>query len=212
MSLRSKALRKFRTRVTSAITAATLIALAGVGGATLSPPAEAASSGAVINEVYGGGGNSGATLTNDFIEVANRSPSAADVDGWSVQYHSGSATGTWQTTALSGTVPAGGIYLVGESQGTGGTQALPPTQASGTIAMSATSGTVALVHGTDALTCTDSASCEAASTDLVGYGTAAISETAPATGASNTQSVARSSSPDTDNNSSDFTAGNPTPG
>ena len=170
------------------------------------------SSSLVINEVYGGGGNSGATLTNDFIELANRSSAAVTVDGWSVQYHSGSASGSWQTTTLSGSIPAGGIYLVGESQGTGGTQSLPPTQASGAIAMSATSGTVALVHGTDALTCTDSASCEAAATDLVGYGTAVINETAPATGASNTQSVARGSAADSDDNATDFTAGTPTPG
>jgi hypothetical protein len=53
MSRRSKAVRTFRPRVTGAITAATLITLAGVSGATLTTPAEAASSGAVINEVYG---------------------------------------------------------------------------------------------------------------------------------------------------------------
>src|ERR1700749_4832771 len=170
------------------------------------------SSSLVVNEVYGGGGNSGATLTNDFIELANRSNAAVTVDGWSVQYHSGSATGSWQTTPLTGSIPAGGIYLVGESQGTGGTQPLPATQASGTIAMSATSGSVALVHGTAALTCTDSPSCQAASIDLVGYGTAGSSETARATGASNTQSVARSSADDSDNNANDFTAGTPTPG
>jgi hypothetical protein len=40
--------RKFRPRVTSAITAATLAALTCVGGAGLTTPAEAASSGAVI--------------------------------------------------------------------------------------------------------------------------------------------------------------------
>jgi hypothetical protein len=50
-----------------------------------------ASSTLVVNEVYGGGGNSGATYTNDFIEIANRGNTAASVDGWSVQYHSSSA-------------------------------------------------------------------------------------------------------------------------
>ena len=171
-----------------------------------------ASSTLVINEVYGGGGNSGATYTNDFIEIANRGNTAASVDGWSVQYHSSSASGAWQVNQLSGSIPAGGLYLVGESQGTGGTQSLPPTQASGSIAMSATAGTVALVHGTDALTCADSASCQSASQDLVGFGTAAINETSPATGASNAQSEQRSDQPDSDNNSTDFTAAAPTPG
>src|SRR5262249_60182128 len=95
--------------------------------------------------------------------------------------------------------------------GSGGTQSLPPTQASGSIAMSGTAGTVALVHGTDALTCADSASCQAASTDVVGYGTAAINETAPAAGAPNPQSVQRPSQADSDNNSTDFAAAAPTP-
>jgi predicted extracellular nuclease len=184
--------------------------VAAVVGAV--PNASAApSSTLVINEVYGGGGNSGATYTNDFIELTNRGSSPVSVDGWSVQYHSGGTTGAWQTTQLSGSIPAGGIYLVGEGQGSGGTQPLPTTQASGSIAMSGTAGTVALVHSSDALTCADSASCESASTDLVGYGTAAINETSPATGASNTQSVQRTSQADSDNNSTDFAAAAPTP-
>src|SRR5262249_52782671 len=54
--------------------------------------------------------------------------------------------------------------------------------------------------------------CQSASTDLVGYGTAAINETSPATGASNSQSVQRNDQPDSDNNSTDFAAGDPTPG
>ena len=33
----------------------------------------------VISEAYGGGGNSGATLTNDFIELQNLGTSAADL-------------------------------------------------------------------------------------------------------------------------------------
>jgi hypothetical protein len=190
-----------------AAVAAVGLLLTGGGQASATP-----SAGLVVNEVYGGGGNSGATLTNDFIEIANRGSTAASVDGWSVQYHSGSATGAWQVTQLSGSIPAGGLYLVGESQGAGGTQSLPPTQASGSIAMSATAGTVALVNGAAALACADSASCEAASQDLVGYGTATINETSPAAGASNTQSVQRSDQPDSDTNSADFTAAAPTPG
>ena len=34
-------------------------------------PAQAASASVVISEVYGGGGNSGATLKNDFVELYN---------------------------------------------------------------------------------------------------------------------------------------------
>ena len=72
------------------------LAVAGAGALTLAlaevgSTAEAApSSTVVISEVYGAGGNSGATLTNDFIELYNRSASAVDLSNWSVQYHSSS--------------------------------------------------------------------------------------------------------------------------
>ena len=53
---------------------------------------QAVSSSIVISQVYGGGGNSGATYKNDFIELYNPGTTAVDVTGWTVQY--GSATGT----------------------------------------------------------------------------------------------------------------------
>ncbi|MDR2988236.1 MAG: hypothetical protein LBV34_25710, partial [Nocardiopsaceae bacterium] len=64
-------MRQFRPRLTRVLTAVALAAATAVGGAALASPAAAISLGPVINEVYGGGGNSGATLTNDFIELAN---------------------------------------------------------------------------------------------------------------------------------------------
>jgi predicted extracellular nuclease len=176
------------------------------------PAFAAPSASVVINELYGGGGNSGADLTNDFIELRNRGASSVNLAGWSVQYHSGGTTGAWQVTPLTGSIDAGGTYLIAEARGTGGKQELPTVQDTGTIAMSATSGTVALVSNTTALTCADSTSCQSGSVDLVGFGTAAISETAPAAGASNTASVQRADKADSDDNSADFSAGVPTPG
>ena len=38
----------------------------------------------VISQIYGGGGNSGATLTNDFVELFNRGNQGATVDGWTL--------------------------------------------------------------------------------------------------------------------------------
>jgi predicted extracellular nuclease len=193
------------------------VAVGGLALATLvaggdSPASAAPATSVVINEVYGGGGNSGATYTNDFVELTNRSAAAVSLDGWSVQYHSSSTTGTWQVTRLSGSIAPGGFYLIGEAKGAGGTQDLSTTQASGAIAMSATAGTIALVNDTTALTCADSASCQSASADLAGYGTAALRETAPAGGASNTASVQRTDKPDSDDNSADFSSAEPTPG
>jgi predicted extracellular nuclease len=197
-------------RVVLVLAGVALAAAIFLGGAA--PGTAAPSSGIVVNEVYGGGGNSGATYTTDFIELRNRGTAAVSLDGWSVQYHSGSATGSWQVTQLTGTLAPGALYLVAEATGTGGTQPLPTPQATGTIAMSGTSGTVAVVNGTSALTCADSAACQAASVDLVGYGTAAINETAPAAGASNTDSAQRTDAADSDDNAGDFAAGAPTPG
>ena len=191
--------------------AAIALAVAAAGG-----PAAAASNTVVVNEVYGGGGNSGATLKNDFIELANVGAGSASVAGWSVQYISASpgATTTWQVTPLNGSVPAGATYLIGEAAGAGGTDALPPTDATGSINMSGTSGTVALVNSTTALTCKTAADCAAdpSIVDLVGYGTAVVHEgAADAPGTTNTTSAQRSSAVDTDNNGVDFTTGTPTP-
>ncbi len=127
----------------------------------------------VISQVYGGGGNSGATLKNDFIELFNPGTSAVSVDGWSVQYNSATGTGAWQTTPLTGSIPAGGYYLVQESQGTGGTTPLPTPDASGTIAMAAGAARVVLVSATTALPASSPATCPtavASVVDLVSYG------------------------------------------
>ncbi|MGW0792377.1 endonuclease/exonuclease/phosphatase family protein [Streptomyces sp. NPDC002911] len=185
---------------------------------TALPAAFAApSSSAVISEVYGGGGNSGATLTRDYIELANVGRSSFGLSGLSVQYLPGSpsAGSLWQVSALSGTVAPGGRYLVAQATGTGGTVDLPAADATGTTPMSAASGTVALVSGTTPLTCRTAADCAADTriVDLVGYGSAVVREgSGPVTGASAASSVARGTSlTDTDDNAADLTAGTPTP-
>src|SRR5262249_19702175 len=109
----------------------------------------------LISAVYGGGGNAGAPLQNDYIELYNRTNSPVSVTGWSVQYTSASGT-TWQTTPLTGTIPANGYFLVQEAPGTscaGGPCGSPPPtpDATGTIAMSLSSAKVALVGSTTAL-------------------------------------------------------------
>jgi predicted extracellular nuclease len=212
-----KAVRMTRPRFASAIAAATLVVSAAAGVAALTTPAVAASSGAVLNEVYGGGGNSGATLTNDFIELANAGSNAVALDGWSVQYISASpgASTTWQVTPLTGPLSGDGLYLIGEAAGTGGSTGLPTTQATGSINMSSTSGTVALVDNSNALTCKTAADCtgDPDIVDLVGYGTAIIHEgSTDAPELSNTTSAQRSTTVDTDQNGTDFTAAAPTPG
>ncbi|GAA4081494.1 hypothetical protein GCM10022248_58310 [Nonomuraea soli] len=190
---------------TAALLAAALAAGAALVAAT---PASAVSPDVVISEVYGGGGNSGATWTHDFVELYNLGSSPVSLAGWSVQYASAAGT-SWQVTPLSGTIAPGKRLLVQQGAGAGGTQALPAPDVTGSIAMSATAGKVALVTSTTAQA---GAGDPALVKDFVGYGTANVSEGAPATGASNTNSVSRAASPaDTDNNAADFTAGAPSP-
>lgn len=164
----------------------------------------------VISQVYGGGGNSGATLTHDFVELFNRGNAPVDVTGWSVQYAS-SAGSTWTVTALSGTIEPGGYYLVQQAQGAGGTTPLPTPDATGTTAMSATAGKVALASSTTAL----SGTCPAggALVDFVGFGGANCSETSPTPTLANTTAAIRNGGGciETDDNSADFTVGTPTP-
>ena len=194
-----------------------LLGTTAVGLAVVVAPAAVAapSTDALIAEVYGGGGNSGATLTSDFVELANAGTAAATVDGLSVQYLSAGAapTSAWQVTPLTGSIAPSGRYLVAEAKGAGGTVELPTPDATGTIAMSATGGTIALVNGTAALTCKTVADCAADSRvkDLVGFGTAVVRENTAAPAPTNTTSAARGTLTDTDNNATDFTVGDPTP-
>ncbi|MFM8912991.1 MAG: lamin tail domain-containing protein [Flammeovirgaceae bacterium] len=145
----------------------------------------------MISEVYGGGGNSGATLRQDFIELYNPTSSPISLSGWSVQYASATGT-TWQVTVLNGTIAAKGYYLIQQAAGTGGTTNLPTPDATGTIAMSATAGKVALCNSTIALTGTNP-SANTSVIDFVGFGTTAngFKGTGPATAPSNTNSIER---------------------
>ena len=168
----------------------------------------------VISQVYGGGGNSGATLKNDFIELRNNGPTAVDLTGWSVQYASSTGT-TWNgRTNLSGSIPAGGFYLIQQAQGAGGTVDLPTPDATGTIAMAGTAGKVALSRSTTALT----GACPTADAnvvDFVGFGSAAncFEGSAPTGTLSNTTAALRGGdgSIDTNNNGADFAVGAPNP-
>src|SRR5688500_8982710 len=145
----------------------------------LAGPASAQSPDIVISQVYGGGGNAGATLRNDFIELYNRATEPVPLAGWSVQCASSAGTFN-QQTPLSGASRPGHHYLVQEAAGAGGTQDLPTPNATGAIPMSATSGKVRVVTGDGTVR------------DLVGYGTAAnLSETAPTPNLSNTTAAIR---------------------
>jgi len=168
----------------------------------------------VISQLYGGGGNAGAPATNDYVELFNRGTGSVSITGWSVQYAAASGT-SWAKANLSGTIPAGGYYLVQlASSGSVGT-ALPAADATGTMNMSGTSGTVALVTNQTLLSCGGSTAClpNGSVRDFVGYGAAVQSEGAAAPTQSNTTAGFRAGHgcTDTDSNGADFSTGTPAP-
>jgi len=133
----------------------------------LSPTVHGQANHIVISEVYGGGGNSGSTWKNDFVELYNPTNAPVSLAGWSVQYGS-TANPMSQVTMLSGVIQPKSFFLVQEAQGTGGTRDLPTPDAIGIIAMAQSNGKIALVSNGTLV----SGPGDAAVVDFVGYGTA----------------------------------------
>ena len=193
-----------------------LIALLFAGALMVVPAARSASSDMVVSQVYGGGGNSGATYANDFVELFNRGASAVDLGAWSIQYASASGT-SWQVTPLSGTVQPGRFFLVQLASAAAVGGALPIPDATGTTNLANSGGKVAVVRSATALSCgatVGSCSADANVVDLIGYGSATDYEGSDAASAlSNTTSDLRAGGgcTDTDVNESDFVGGPPAP-
>ncbi|MBS1564213.1 MAG: Ig-like domain-containing protein, partial [Bacteroidetes bacterium] len=171
--------------------------------ATTSAPASAH---VVINQIYGGGGNSGGVYRNDFIELYNNENVPVSLAGWSVQYAGATATGNFSVTTLSGTIPAHGFYLIQEAAGADLTQAaLPTPDATGTLAMSATAGKVLLCNVTTAQNGANPSS--AVIMDKVGYGSTAVAYegSGPAGGLVNDSATVRvTDGVDNNDNKTDF--------
>lgn len=170
----------------------------------------------VISQVYGGGGNTGAPYTHDFIELFNRGAATVDISGYSVQ--NASATGTtWTVNAIpaSTTIAPGKYFLIKLASNAAVGVALPTPDLDVSVsplALGGTNGKVALVNNSTALTGATPAA--ASYVDLVGYGTATGFEGTAAVGAlSNTTAALRNNNgcTDTDQNNSDFTVAAPAP-
>ena len=156
----------------------------------------------VISEIYGGGGNSGSTYKNDFIELYNPTGHDISLEGWSVQYASASGAFGSNITALSGIISSKSHYLIQEKAGAGGTQDLPAPEAAGNINLAATAGKAAVVNDVNPIVGRSAISV----IDFVGYGTASEFEGAgSAIAPSNKASIARDGNhTDRDSNDTDF--------
>ena len=167
----------------------------------------------MISQVFGGGGNAGAPLRNDFIEIFNAGNTSVNLSGWSVQYASATAS-TWSVTPLTTVnLQPGQYYLIQESSAGSNGVTLTSPDATGTISMAAGLGKVALVKNSTALTGTCPS--DPNIVDLLGYGSTAncFRGSAPAAAPSNTNALLRAANgcTNTRNNVADFALSPPNP-
>ena len=169
----------------------------------------------VISQIYGGGGNTGATFRNDYVELYNPTGVSFNLAGWTLQY--GSATGTTWTNnqPLGGIIAPGEYYLVGLGSGGAAGSLLPAPNISGSINMSATNGKIVLVNNSSPLSGACPIGTDPDIVDFVGYGTTAncFEGAGRAPAGSNTTALFRkvNGAQDTNQNSADFAAGAPNP-
>ena len=165
----------------------------------------------VISQVFGGGGNSGAPLKNDFIELFNQGQAPVPLEGWAVEYASASGS-SWQSAVLSGIIEPHGWFLICLPGGTAGGSPLPAVDDSGSFGMSATAGKVALLDSAQQL----SGTCPSSShiRDFIGWGSASCFKgSGAAPGTSNTTAAVRKDSgmASSGDNAADFVAASPSP-
>ncbi len=172
----------------------------------------------VISQIYGGGGNTGATYQNDYVELYNPSPTTFNLNGWSIQYAAATGSG-WSSglVPLAGSIAPGEYYLakLGSNGAVGAV--LPLANVESITNMSATTGKVALVNDSVGLTGA-TATCPTDDpniVDFVGYGTTANcregSANAPAPSVSSAIFRNGGGAVDTNQNGSDFLTGSPNP-
>lgn len=159
--------------------------------------------GLVISGLFGGGGNSNATLHNDYVELHNPTAAPISLNGKSIQYAS-TAGSSWNALPLTNTsIPPGGYYLVMLASG-GSNGATFTGNQTGSIDMAIANGKVALASVITAL----SGTCPTTNVlDFVGYGTANCSEGSAAPALTTSTALVRGASAcrDGNQNNSDFT-------
>lgn len=182
---------------------------------TTSPSIPTTATGVVISQVYGAGGNSGSLFNADYVELHNNTTTSQTLTGYSIQYASATAVGSWsgKSKLPTATIPAGGYYLVQMSSAStlnGAALPTPDYVSNPTIAMSASNGRLALVSDTITLSGCPTTSNIA---DLVGYGTSVCSETAALPALDTLRAGFRNNNgcEDTNNNLANFYLSTPAP-
>ena len=181
-------------------------------------PAFATSNSVVISQVYGAGGNSGAVLNQDYVELFNLGTTPVSLNGWSLQYRStagAAAVSSGEIAPLPNiTLQPGEYYLFAASAvGTTGSNVPADAQLTPYLNLAGGAGQVILSNSTVA----QAAGCatnDPSVVDFVGYGTGTVcSEGNAPTGTISATLAAFRTKPcvDTDNNAADFSTAAPAP-
>lgn len=202
------------------------IAVAGCAsdaGSTTAELKSALSPNLVIAMVFGGGGNTAAPFTHDFVVLFNRGSAAASLNGLSLQYDNanGNFAAASDVLALPNVAVQPGQYFLIQLNSNNPVGApLPTPDLTGDIGLSNNNGKIALVTAPlDG--CGAANDCPTTNiVDLIGYGAASSWEPTGSDAASsavaaldNTTGASRNAGgcTDTDDNASDFTVGAPAP-
>ncbi|WP_295823771.1 ExeM/NucH family extracellular endonuclease [uncultured Microbacterium sp.] len=197
-------------RFTTALSAALGVALLGSSIVPL-PASAAVGSKVVINEAYLKGGSAGAFFNQKFVELYNAGDTAQDLSGWSLQYRAEKNSSTGNVQKLTGSIAAGGYYLIAlPGNGTPPVGAALPVAdlTSTTITPSGTNGQLFLANVGEAISPAAGSVADSRVVDFLGYGNGVSFETAPAVvdGASTKpNALVRTDFVDTNDNAKDFT-------
>jgi len=170
---------------------------------------------AIISQIYAAGGNSGAVLNADYVELFNPTGNTLTLNNYSIQYASASGASISTVTVLPATITLapGQYYLIAGSTGANGA-ALPvtPDAPNTNIAFGATAGKVALVSTTTRLATACSTS-DSTLVDFIAYGSGTnCSLGTPAPAPSTTKADVRTNvCTITNNNGTEFAAQDPAP-
>ncbi|MDQ1111414.1 5'-nucleotidase [Microbacterium testaceum] len=206
----SVASRVSARRFSTALSAALGVAL--LGSAIVPLPASAAvGSKVVINEAYLKGGSAGAFFNQKFVELYNAGDTAQDLSGWSLQYRATTNVATGNVQKLTGSIAAGGYYLIalpGNGNPPAGADLPAADLTSTTITPSGTNGQLLLANVGEAVAPAAGNVTDARVVDFLGYGSAVSFETKAATvtgGTTTPNALVRTDFVDSNDNSLDFT-------
>lgn len=179
-----------------------------------------AASDLAISQVYGGGGESGAALSHDFVEIFNRGEQAVDLAGKSVQFATPTGDFTSAIALPDLALPPGRYFLIQLAGGANGAPLPVTADATSSLDLPTSAGKVILTLGTAPLNCGGTSnSCASVILsqrfDLLGYdgpeNTYEGEMNGPALSPTTAAMRAGAGCTDSDDNSSDFSAVTPSP-